>query len=102
MKIPTTRIVFTVIILLGMFAFDYVYTTFEGPMEGSMAVATLEDDAMTYGMARRGIQKAIPEIFFCTAFGILLLIWGTFGLKVYRHYHCQPEKQPQYRPPFEQ
>lgn len=80
MKVPKIRLILSVLLLISLPVFNYVYTSVEGPVEGSLAVAQLQDDAVTYAAARRGIvDNAILQFYTFGVCSVLLVVWGTWA-----------------------
>jgi len=71
-----TRIVFTVLIVFGLFVFDAAYQNYAGPIEGNAAIemvnAQYDSD---YANQRLVTQDLIPNIVIGAGLISLLLIW---------------------------
>jgi hypothetical protein len=77
-KLLVWRIVVTVLIFCGLFAFSSIYERSRGPLEGSAAVGQLEDSDATYIVSRSAAQGDVQK--FVNLFGVVLVlvVWGTF------------------------
>lgn len=78
MKFPTVRVFFTIMALIAVYSANFVYSTYEGPIEGSAAVAQLEDSDVEYGAARRVVNDFIPQVFNLSLLAFLTILWGSW------------------------
>lgn len=79
MKFPSMRVLLTATLLCGWFGFETIYHSFEGPIEGKMSVAQLEDNDVTYGVARKiVVDDAICDMVSVSISGLLVLLWGSW------------------------
>ena len=73
-----TRVLLTVLVVLGYIVGTSMYDMMQGPIEASAAVGQLGDGAVQYGASRAVAMGLIPKL----AFGALLLILGVLWLPV--------------------
>ncbi len=77
MKFPMFRVAVCLLALLSLPVFGFVYDTFKPQIEGSAAVAQLEDSDITYGASRRVIvDRFIPFVYNGVVLGFVFLVGG--------------------------
>ena len=69
------KIAVTIVIALIVLAANAVYLGAQGPIESSIAVKQIEDDATTYAIAQKTAEGHMPNVF--NGIGLVLIggIW---------------------------
>lgn len=81
MKIRMALSVIVVLLMLGLTA---VYNAGQGPMESSIAVKQLEDNAVTYAAAQKVAEGHLPVVWNGLGICILGIMWVPFAARKMR------------------
>ena len=72
------RVIATIIVLMVMVGMTVSYNQARGPIESSIAVKQLEDDATTYAVASTVAEGHMPFVWNFSGLCILGLVWGPY------------------------